>query len=184
MNLFYNIIFKFSAKVSGQMPTLFFEGEGAYLQELKIQLEKIITEAAAAAGYELVEWIYIPGGRGIVRVFIDKADGVTIEDCGRFSEYLGSILDIEDPIPSSYTLEVSSPGVDRPLRSEKDYQMAKSKWVIIYTREPVNGKREIAGNLHDVQEDCIIVDDDGDLQSIRKELILKAHLDTPLFNKR
>lgn len=166
------------------MPTLFFEGEIAHLQDLNPKLEKIIKDAAEAAGYELIEWMYISGSRGILRVYIDKADRVTIEDCGRFSAYLGSIMDIEDPIPYSYVLEVSSPGVNRPIKTDKDYQMAKSKWVIIVTKEAIEGKREFAGNLQNILDDYVEVEDSGKIYQIKKEYIVRARLDTPVFSKR
>ena len=153
------------------------------MQELKLKLEKIIKDASEAAGYELVDWVFIPGRKGILRVFIDKADGVTIKDCGRFNEYLGSLMDIEDPIAHSYVLEVSSPGVNRQLKTDKDYRLAKNKWVIIITKEEVNGKREFAGNLHEVQDDYIVVQEDDIMCQIKKEQILKARTDTPLFIK-
>ena len=85
-------------------------------------LLKLLEPAAEALGYELVELEFHPQGRGgLLRIFIDRTGGVTVDDCEKVSRQVSSVLDVEDPIPGAYTLEVSSPGLDRPLRKETDY---------------------------------------------------------------
>lgn len=154
------------------------------MKELKEKLDKLINDAAKALRYDILDWDYIPGRKGILRVYIIKKEGdIGIGDCKRFNEYLGAILDIEDPIEGSYTLEISSPGVTRELRNEKDYKLAKGKWVVIITREPIDGMKEFKGYLKEIKPDGIVVEVDGFLHEIRGELILKARMDTPLFRE-
>ncbi len=116
-----------------------------------------VTELARpildSMGLELVEVVYSGGGqRGLLRVFIDKREGVTLEDCARVSEYLGHALDVEDPIPVSYTLEVSSPGLDRPLKSREDFVRSLGKLVKVKTLEPIDRNRSFVGRLSAIEE--------------------------------
>jgi ribosome maturation factor RimP len=155
------------------------------MKGLKDRLEKLIKDAAEALGYEIVDWEYIAGRSAVLRVYITKADGeIGIGDCKRFNEYLGAMLDIEDPIESSYTLEISSPGVNRELKKDSDYKLALGKWIIISVKEPVCGSREVKGYLKEIDDQSLTIEIDGSLHKIMKELILKARMDTPLFNKR
>lgn len=97
---------------------------------------------------ELVEVEYTKqGANWFLRVFIDKPGGVDIEDCGRVSEALSVKLDEVDPIPTSYFLEVSSPGAERPLKKPADFEKAIGKQVHITTFEPIQGKKEFDGEL-------------------------------------
>lgn len=116
-----------------------------------------VTEIARpildSMGLELVEVVYSSGGRkGLLRVFIDKKEGVTLEDCTRVSEYLGHALDVEDPIPVSYTLEVSSPGLDRPFKSREDFVRSLGKLVKVKTLEPIDRDRSFVGRLSAIEE--------------------------------
>ncbi|GAB7388255.1 ribosome maturation factor RimP [Bacillaceae bacterium] len=97
---------------------------------------------------ELVDVEYTKEGNNwYLRVYIDKEGGVDIEDCGRVSEKLSKKLDEVDPIPQAYFLEVSSPGAERPLKTEKDFTRAVGKHVYVKTREPVGGASEFQGQL-------------------------------------
>lgn len=164
------------------MPTLFFKEKK--MKEFRDKLDKLIHDAGEALGYNIIEWQYIPGRRGILRVYISKEEGyIGIGDCKRFNEYLGAMLDIEDPIEGSYTLEISSPGVNRELRSERDYRLAKGKWVVVITKEPIDGMKEFRGYLKEVTAEGIVIEVRGCLHEIRSELILKGRMDTPLFSE-
>ena len=92
------------------------------------------------------------GNRSIVRIFIDKPGGVTLEDCERFSKRFSVLLDVEDLIPFSYTLEVSSPGVNRPLVKESDFQRFCGKDAKIRIRRPIEGQRNFKGKIVGVTE--------------------------------
>lgn len=90
------------------------------IKELKEKITEYAQEVSEQEGCELLEVEIHPGGRGLIlRLFIDKEGGVTIKDCENFSRALEAILDVEDPIKGSYVLEVSSPGIDRPLKEKK-----------------------------------------------------------------
>lgn len=108
----------------------------------------------ARDGYQLVEVEYgrEPGGWAL-RIFIDKPGGVSLEDCEKVSQGLGTALEVEDPIPHGYRLEVSSPGLDRPLKKNSDFLAAVGQRVKVVLREPTEtGQRNITGSLVSVEE--------------------------------
>ncbi len=103
---------------------------------------------AAGRGFELVdvELKRQPGGM-LVRLYMDKPGGIGLDDLQSASEEVSAILDVEDPIRSSYTLEVSSPGLDRPLKSEADYKRFVGRLAKLSSYEPVDGRRHWSGRL-------------------------------------
>ncbi|WP_462409270.1 ribosome maturation factor RimP [Neobacillus sp. Marseille-QA0830] len=116
------------------------------------KITEVVEELAAPIfqelGMELVDIEYVKEGKSwFLRVYIDKETGVDIEDCGLVSERLSEKLDQVDPIPHNYFLEVSSPGAERPLKKEKDFQKAIGKNVFIKTYEPINGEKTFEGTL-------------------------------------
>ncbi len=112
-------------------------------------IRAICERVAASSGLELVEVDFRGGGKArMLRVVIDKPGGVTHEDCANLSREVGTILDVEDVVPgASYTLEVSSPGLDRKLTKAADYQRFTGSRVRLVTREPVAGRRDFDGRL-------------------------------------
>ena len=111
-------------------------------------VEELLTDILEKEQLELVDIEYVKEGKSwFLRVFIDKENGVDIEDCGLVSEKLGEKLDEIDPIPQNYFLEVSSPGAERPLKKEKDFMKAIGKHVNIKTYEPIEGTKEFEGTL-------------------------------------
>lgn len=105
-------------------------------------------ELARELGYEVVDVEYLAGrGRRVVRVFIDKPGGVDVEDCRALSERLSRVLDELDPVPGPYRLEVSSPGVERPLRKDSDFQRFAGREVSVHLNSPVQGRRHWVGEL-------------------------------------
>ncbi|MEH7353122.1 ribosome maturation factor RimP [Neobacillus drentensis] len=116
------------------------------------KVTEVVEELAAPIfqelGLELVDIEYVKEGKSwFLRVYIDKDTGVDIEDCGLVSERLSEKLDEIDPIPHNYYLEVSSPGAERPLKKEKDFEKAIGKNVVIKTYEPINGEKSFEGTL-------------------------------------
>ena len=104
--------------------------------------------AAARAGVELVDVEYVKeGAEWYLRVYIHKRGGVTIDDCEAVSRDLGAALDSEDPISRGYILEVSSPGLDRPLVAESDFQRHEGEAVDVTLAAPVGGKKKLQGTL-------------------------------------
>jgi len=111
-------------------------------------LENLLAPVVAAQGCEL--WgleFSIHGRHSLLRVYIDSPVGVTLEDCERISRQISAVMDVEDPIASAYTLEVSSPGLDRPLKRPEDYQRFTGSRMKLMTRQPVNGNRHFEGRL-------------------------------------
>lgn len=113
------------------------------------QVRAIADRVAASRGLEVVEAELRGGGKArMLRVFIDKPDGVTHQDCAEFSRELGTILDVEDVVPgNSYLLEVSSPGLDRKLFRPVDFERFTGSRIKVTTRNPVNGNRHFEGKL-------------------------------------
>lgn len=116
------------------------------------KVTEVVEELAAPIiqelGLDLVEIEYVKEGKSwFLRVYIDKDPGVDIEDCGLVSERLSEKLDEVDPIPHNYFLEVSSPGAERPLKKEKDFEKAIGKNVLIKTYEPIEGEKNFEGKL-------------------------------------
>jgi ribosome maturation factor RimP len=107
----------------------------------------LAEQVAASMGMEVVLVEIKGGGRSIVRVYIDRAGGVSIDDCERFSKRFSVLLDVEDCIPFSYVLEVSSPGLDRPLVREADFQRFTGKQVKVRTSQPLQGQRSFRGKI-------------------------------------
>jgi len=114
---------------------------------------------AASEGLYLVD-VELKGGRSntLLRVYIDKAGGITHSDCQNVSEQLSAMLDVEDPFPGSYTLEVSSPGLDRELRKPGDYQHFAGRRARLILREPVDGQTVFEGRLAGLEGGLVRLD--------------------------
>ena len=109
-------------------------------------VEALARQATAHAGVELVDLEYSPArGNSVLRLFIDKEGGITVEDCTKVSRAIGDALEIEDPIPGSYRLEVSSPGVNRVLKNERDFERFQGHPAQIVLRRPVQGHSTVRG---------------------------------------
>ena len=113
------------------------------------KVQEIVERVAQSSGLEVVEVELRGGGKArLLRIFIDKPEGVTHEDCANFSREVGVIFDVEDAVPGAeYTLEVSSPGLDRKLSKPTDFERFTGSLVKLMTRDPVNGNRHFEGRL-------------------------------------
>ena len=126
------------------------------IDELGDKIKKIIEPVINTGGIELYDIEFNRmRGKGLLRVFIEKEGGVTIEDCGRISREIEAILDVEDPIPFSYVLEVSSPGLDRPLKKLEDFNRYSGNMVRVTTLEPVDNQTFFIGTIDKVENDEI-----------------------------
>ncbi len=141
------------------------------------QLQVILAPAVTALGYEFWGLEYMTHGRqAVLRVFIDSPNGITVEDCAKVSRQLSAVLDVEDPIAIEYALEVSSPGMDRPLFTLEQYQRYVGQHVKIRLRAPFEGRRNFSGRLVGVEaEDVVVVVDDHEFL-LPIEMIDKAEL--------
>jgi len=117
------------------------------------------------------------GQKGVLRVFIDKDEGVTIDDCTVISRELGTLLEVHDVIPGSYTLEISSPGLTRPLKKPSDYVRFKGKAVKIKTIEDIEDKNIFTGKLLDFKDETVYIETDGTNYLIPYSKIEKANLE-------
>lgn len=144
-----NTSYKFVSK-SGEISHSFvLEKGGKRMSKVTETTEELVSPILEEEQLELVDVEYIKeGANWFLRVYIDKEeDGVDIEDCGRVSEKLSKKLDEVDPIPGAYFLEVSSPGAERPLKKEKDFQKAVGKHVSVKTYEPIEDSKVFEGEL-------------------------------------
>ena len=128
-------------------------------------------------GYELWELEYSPGrGNGLLRLYIDAATGITLDDCERVSRAVSEVLDAEDPIPGQYTLEVSSPGLERPLRTAQHFARFVGETVSVETVQAIEGRRRFKGALTAAGADTVEVEVDGKRWTLPLGGIRKAHL--------
>src|ERR1700756_1256581 len=120
---------------------------------LRERLISLIEPLLGRLGYELVELEYSAGrAHAVLRLFIDREAGVTLDDCTQVSREVSAMLDVEDPIPSAYTLEVSSPGFDRVLRTQAHFGRFVGSRVVVELKEPRGGRRRSTGRLLTVDE--------------------------------
>jgi ribosome maturation factor RimP len=133
--------------------------------------------AVRALGYELVGVEHLVGKRrSLVRVYIDSEAGIALQDCERVSRQLSGILDVEDPLRGTYTLEVSSPGLDRPLYTLEHYARFMGQLVRVELKQPVAGRRRFVGQLAAVEAGDVRITEDGRDYSIPFVMIHKARL--------
>src|SRR5207253_6457516 len=149
------------------------------------RVQAIAERVAIDQGLELVHAeVAGPENKPIVRIFIDKPEGVTHEDCSEVSLHVGTILDVEDFIHSAYVLEVSSPGLERGLYKRADYERFAGSQAKIKARSPINGQRNFRGRILGVAGDKVIVED---RTSGRVEIplhgIVKANLEADAENE-
>ncbi|MFW5426598.1 MAG: ribosome maturation factor RimP [Methylophagaceae bacterium] len=141
------------------------------------QIEQLIEVPIETLGYELVGVEYIKnGGNTILRIYIDSEQGISIEDCERVSHQVSGILEVEEPITSAYSLEVSSPGFDRPLFKERDFIRFAGSEVKITMKLPVQGRRNFKGSLQGVSDGSILVEVDGEVYDLPLTKLSKARL--------
>lgn len=141
-------------------------------------IEAVIAPAVRAHGLTLVDVDVRGGGRHtVVRVFVDKPAGVTIDDCRRLSDEAGDLIDVSNLVPGSYDLEVSSPGLDRELHKEREFQWARGKLVRLWTREPVDGRRELVGRLVDADAAVLTLSEPGGPRRVPRDVVTKARLE-------
>jgi len=142
-------------------------------REAQLIAERVRTIAepiARSLGVHVVDVECVGQGmRTLVRVFLDKPGGVSLEDCGQVHVSLSHALDVEDPIPHSYTLEVSSPGLDRPFKRREQYHRALGTVVNLKLRTPINGQWRVVGTLREVRDDGVALS----VEEKRSEQILQ-----------
>ena len=125
-------------------------------------IEELLLPGAETLGLELVAVELSGGDTSIVRIYIDTPNGITVDDCSRASRQFSAILDVEDPISNKYTLEVSSPGMDRPLAKALHFKAVVGQDVKIKMATLVNGRRRFTGELIEATDEFAVVEVDGE----------------------
>lgn len=148
-------------------------------EDIITQVKELAEPVIAQKGMELIDVEYkMEHGRWVLRLFIDKSEGITVDDCGDVSGELGTILDVKNIITHAYNLEVSSPGLDRALTRENDFLKYKGKKVKIKTKQPISGRRNFSAVLDDFKEGLVLlVDSEGKKWEIPFNDIKKAKLE-------
>jgi ribosome maturation factor RimP len=152
----------------------FWPGTAGMSGILRERLVALIEPLLSALGCELVDLEYSPG---LVRIFVDRVEGVRVEDCERVSREVSALLDVEDPIPTAYTLEVSSPGFDRVLRTRAHFERFVGARVWVELKLPrEGGRRRYTGLLAAVQDEGIALEVEDQTVSVQLSEIGKAKL--------
>ena len=137
----------------------------------------LLEPSVTGLGYELVGVEFgQSGARPVLRVFLDRAAGITVGDCEAASRQIGAVLDVEDPVPDSWRLEVSSPGLDRPLLRADHFARFAGRPVRLRTTEPLDGRRGWKGRLLGRRGGDVVIREDGEERLIPLDLIGKANL--------
>ena len=141
------------------------------------QLNKMFGPVVEGLGYEFVGLEYKSGSKpAILRIFIDHENGITVDDCAAISRQVSAVLDVEDPISGEYTLEVSSPGLDRPLFTAEHYQQFLGSRIKCKLRMPFNGRRKFTGKLLKADENNIVLSIDNESVELFIDDIEKANI--------
>ena len=148
------------------------------MTELLHRIEEIVAPTVVGMGFELVRVALSKGGT--LQIMVERADGgpMDVEACATISRALSAVLDVEDPIPGNYTLEVSSPGIDRPLTRPKDYARWAGHVARLETAEPVAGRRRFKGTLLGLSDGLVSLRlDDGTETAVPLSAVSRAKLE-------
>ena len=143
-------------------------------EEYEKKAEALLAPIVEQAGFELVDVEYVKeAGNWYLRGYIDKPGGITVNDCEAVSRIFSDRLDEDDFIEDSYIMEISSPGLDRPLKKDKDFARSMGKEVEIRTYHPIEKQKEFSGILTAYDDNSVTIDEDGSLRAFdRKEIAL------------
>ncbi len=141
------------------------------------ELQKLIEPTIERLGYELTDLeVRLSGRGGLLRLTIDKPDGIDLDDCEKVSHAVSALLDVEDPVPGNYSLEVSSPGLDRKLTKVEHFQRFEGETLKVTMRFPIEGRRRFRGTLKSSDDENIVVEVDGESHSLPLTMIDTARL--------
>ena len=148
------------------------------VRQASVKVLTLISPIVEGLGYELVGVEYLPQGKhSLLRVYIDNADGgVAVEDCEKVSRQVSSMLDVEDPLSGQYALEVSSPGLDRPLFQPEHFERFVGQEVKLQLAMPVNSRRKWTGRLLGIEDGVISIESDDEVVNISFDDVDKARL--------
>lgn len=142
-----------------------------------VDIQQMLEPAIVGLGCELWGIEYLSQGRhSILRIYIDSESGISVDQCEAVSRQVSAILDVEDPIPNEYTLEVSSPGLDRPLFNIQQYQQYEGESVSVRLRSAVNNRRKFKAVIKKVADEKVTFEIDGELLEVSFSQIDKANV--------
>lgn len=152
------------------------------MSQLNDKLLQLLEPAVEALGFELLGIEFMRAGKhSTLRLFIDHPDGITVDDCADVSHQASAVLDVEDPISTEYNLEVSSPGMDRPLFKTAHYEAVVGQVVSVKLRVPMGNRRNFKGEVLSVDGDMLTIKVDQDTFELSINNIEKGNL-VPQFN--
>jgi ribosome maturation factor RimP len=141
------------------------------------ELQKLLEPTVERLGCELTDLVVrLSGKGGLLQLTIDKPDGIDIDDCEKVSNAVSALLDVEDPVPGEYNLEVSSPGLDRKLTKVEHFQRFEGETLKVTMRFPMDGRRRFRGTLVSSDDENIVVEVDGEPYSLPLATIDTARL--------
>ena len=148
------------------------------MQDILDKIETLLRPIAESIGCDLItcEWAQ-EMGRRILRIYLDKPEGILLEDCEKFSNLVNPLLDVEDWITQSYDLEISSPGINRPLKRLKDFERFVGHGIRVKTYTPLDGRSRYKGKLLEVKENQLFIEIDNQEYKVPLSEIEKANLE-------
>lgn len=146
-------------------------------KQIEQQLEELAEMLVSSEGMDLVDMEYRrEGRRWVLRLFVDKQGGVTVDDCAYISRQLGDYLDVKDIIPQAYVLEVSSPGLNRRIKKKEDFARYAGHRIQLRLLSPLDGRKKIVGSLAGVEQEAVIVTAEENRWTVPINTIDKANL--------
>jgi ribosome maturation factor RimP len=147
------------------------------MQSAPDRLMQLIGQVVEPMGYELVGIEYRRGAdSGLLRIYIDQDAGILLDDCVKVSRQVSAMLDVEDPLKEAYQLEVSSPGVDRPLFVKEHFDRFAGSKVRVKLRMKLDGRKRFEGVLHGTKDEDVVLEMDGEMKYLPLDLIDSARL--------
>lgn len=156
---------------------IFYLWSNGFMSSIQQRLHDMLQPVVESLGCELWGIEFSAHGRSsLLRIYIEKADGIAVEDCEKVSRQASSVLDVEDPIKREYTLEVSSPGMDRPLFSLDQFERSLGENVSVRLRVPFEGRRRFSGLLKAIEDSEVVIQAGDEEYLLPYELIDKANI--------
>jgi ribosome maturation factor RimP len=153
--------------------------------QIRSQIDSLVEPLLDEWGYELVDVEYLSErGRWVLRLYIDKVGGVTIDDCVRVSREIGDLIDVKDIVAHEYVLEVSSPGLNRPLKKERDFLRYLGRIIKVRMKAPIHGRRNFTGHLRDFQSGMLYLEIEKETVALHWQDMDRAYLIYDFTNEK
>ena len=153
------------------------------LEDVTAQIRELAAPALKASGLEMVDLEVVPHKRMLIRVIVDREGGVSVDDCAFLSRRLSDLFDVHDPIERAYVLEVSSPGLDRPLKKPSDFVWAQGKPVKVTIRRAEEGRDTFEGRLAGFEDGALTLETEAGEVRLDLSQVAKARLNVDPFKR-